>query len=60
MGRAFAFAANAEQVNVVAHEISDIDERRFVRKRGEANPSAAIEHARGFVDGAGAPEHSST
>ena len=42
MRRAFAFAAYAEHINVVAHEISDIYQRRFMGKRCETDASTAI------------------
>src|SRR5882762_7001032 len=50
MSGTLAFAANAEHVNVVAHEVRDIDKRRLMRKRREANAPAAVEHARGLVN----------
>ena len=50
VGRAPALAADAVDVDVVAHEIRDVDRDRLVRKRGEAQLAAAVEHACRVVD----------
>ena len=42
--RAPAFAADAEDVDVVAHEMREIDHHRLVRERREADAAAAIDH----------------
>src|SRR5215470_1147952 len=53
MGRALAFAANAIDVDVVAHDLRDVDRRLLVREGGEADFAAAVDHADSFVDGIG-------
>src|SRR5262249_44909461 len=45
MGRALAFAANAIDVDVVAHDLRDVDRRLLVREGGEADFAAAVDHA---------------
>src|SRR5205085_2857092 len=59
--RALAFAANAKDVDVVAHKIGQIDRHRLRRKRREADLPATIVTMRAASFSAlGAPEHSST
>src|SRR5215472_4744606 len=41
---AFAFAADAIEVNVVAHDMGDVDRRFGVRERRQAHFAAAIDH----------------
>ena len=53
MGRALSFAANAIDVDVVAHDLRDVDRRLLVREGGEADFAAAVDHADRFVDGIG-------
>src|SRR6516225_5204281 len=53
MGRALAFAADAVDVDVVAHDLGDIDRRLLVREGGEADLAAAVDHAHRLVDGVG-------
>src|SRR6516164_7272384 len=53
VGRALAFAADAVDVDVVAHDLGDIDPRLLVREGGEADLAAAVDHAHGLVDGVG-------
>src|SRR5499433_3544877 len=53
VGRALAFAADAVDVDVVAHDLGDIDRRRLVREGGEADLAAAVDHAHRLVDGVG-------
>src|SRR5271168_3735232 len=48
--RALAFAADAVDVDVVTHDIGDIDLGGFARKCSQTDTAAAIDHARGFVD----------
>src|SRR5205085_1246813 len=43
--RALAFAANAKDIDVVAHKIGQIDRHRLRRERREADPPATIDHA---------------
>ena len=38
VGRTLAFAADAEHVDVVAHEIGEVDRHRIGREGGDANP----------------------
>ena len=57
---AATFAANAVDIDVVFHEMSEIRRHRVVRKCGEADFPAAIGHMNGLVDrgfGAGALDH---
>src|SRR2546423_2093309 len=42
---ALALAADAENVDVVAHEIGEVDRHRLRRKGGEADAAAAVDHA---------------
>src|SRR5207302_11108958 len=58
--RALAFAANAKDVDVVAHKIGQIDRHRLRRERREADLPATIDHACRLIQRMGAPEHSST
>src|SRR4029453_9364833 len=51
--RALAFAANAVDVDVVAHDLCDIDRRLLVREGGEADFAATVDHADRLVDGVG-------
>src|SRR6516164_11492907 len=53
VGGAPALAANTEYVNVIAHEISEIDRHRIGGKRGEANSPAAAHHSRSLVESVG-------
>src|SRR5215472_653307 len=53
VSRALAFAADAVDVDVVAHDLGDIDRRLLVREGGEADLAAAVDHARRLVDGVG-------
>ena len=53
VGGALALAANTEHVNVVAHEISEIDRYRVGGEGRKANPSAAGNHSRRLVEGVG-------
>jgi hypothetical protein len=46
---ALAVAADAEDIDVVAHEIAEIDRHRLLRERREANTAAAIDHPRRLV-----------
>src|SRR6202165_2997703 len=50
MSPAPPLAADAVDIDVVAHQMGDIHEDGLVRKRGEAELAAAAEHARGVVD----------
>src|ERR1043165_1884199 len=43
--RALALAANAIEINVVAHDVRDIDRCLLMRKRREAHLAAAVYHA---------------
>src|SRR5262249_56112090 len=52
-GRALAFAAEAVDVDMVAHDLRDIDRRLLVREGGKADLAAAIDHANRLVDGVG-------
>jgi enoyl-CoA hydratase/carnithine racemase len=59
-GSAAAFASNSVSVDVVLHEMRDIDRDRIVRKRGEADLAAAVGHVNGLIDrcfGSGALDH---
>src|SRR6516225_6345605 len=51
VGRALAFAADA--VDVVAHDLGDIDRRLLVREGRKADFAAAVDHAHRLVDGVG-------
>src|SRR5215831_3481936 len=53
VGRALAFAADAIDVDVVAHDLGDIDRRLLVREGREADFAAAVDHADCVVDGVG-------
>src|SRR5262249_22314627 len=53
VGGAFALAANAVDVDVVANQIGHVDRHGLVREGGKAHLAAAVEHAPGGVDGAG-------
>src|SRR5262249_56010651 len=53
VGRALAFAADAVDVDVVAHDLGDIDRRLLVREGREADLAAAVDHAHRLVDGVG-------
>src|SRR5215468_9185658 len=53
MSRTLAFAADAVDVDVVAHDLGDIDRRLLVREGGEADLAAAVDHAHRLVDGVG-------
>src|SRR6266480_1518088 len=53
VGRALAFPADAIDVDVVAHDLGDIDRRFLVREGGEADFAAAVDHADRLVDGVG-------
>src|SRR5215471_15927032 len=53
MGRALAFAADTVDVDVVAHDLRDIDRRLLVREGCEADLAAAVDHAHRLVDGVG-------
>src|SRR5262252_9066231 len=53
MGRALAFAADTIDVDIVAHDLGDIDRRLLVREGGEADLAAAVDHAHRLVDGVG-------
>src|ERR1700751_2911695 len=53
MGRALAFAADTVHVDVVAHDLRDIDRRILVREGGEADLAAAVDHAHRLVVGVG-------
>src|SRR5262249_7180455 len=53
VGRALAFAADAVDVDVVAHDLGDIDRRLLVREGGEADLAAAVDHADRLVDAVG-------
>src|SRR5690242_6270936 len=50
VGRALAFAANAVDVDVVAHDMRDIDRGFAVRKRREAYLATAIDHLDRFIE----------
>ena len=57
---ALALAADAVEVDVVAHDMGDVDFGLLAREGGEANLAAAIDHAGRFVDRvrrAGALDH---
>src|SRR6201991_3065354 len=57
---AAAFAANAVDIDIVLHEMSEIRRHRLVRECREADFSAAIGHMNGLIDGgfgAGALDH---
>src|SRR5262250_1193407 len=45
VGRALALAADAVEIDVVAHDVGDVDRRLLVRERGEADLAAAVDHA---------------
>src|SRR5262245_11832804 len=53
MGRALAFPADTVDVDVVAHDLRDIDRRLLVWEGGEADLAAAVDHAHRLVDGVG-------
>src|SRR6266545_4819869 len=53
VGCALAFPADAIDVDVVAHDLGDIDRRFLVREGGEADFAAAVDHADRLVDGVG-------
>src|SRR5229473_8533173 len=53
MGRALALAADAVEIDVVAHDMGDVDRRLLVREGGEADLAAAIDHADRLVHGIG-------
>src|SRR5580704_1391218 len=50
MGRAFSLSANAEKINVVAHDVRDIDEAGFVREGSKTDLAATVEHVRSLTD----------
>src|SRR5262245_27975554 len=50
---ALAFAADAVDVDVVAHDLGDIDRRLLVREGRKADFAAAVDHAHRLVDGVG-------
>src|SRR5262245_9066936 len=50
--RALALAANAVDVDIVTHDMRDIDRHFLVRKGRETDAAAAIDHADRIVDGA--------
>src|SRR5229473_2714987 len=50
VGRALALAADAVEIDVVAHDVGDVDRRLLVREGGEADLAAAIDHADRLVD----------
>ncbi len=47
---ALTFAADAEHVDVVSHEVGDIDFGWLARKGCQTDATAAVDHARCFVD----------
>ena len=49
MGRALSFAADAVEIDVVAHQIGHVDRDRLVRKGRKTDFAAAVEHAGGFI-----------
>src|SRR5271165_7196316 len=51
MSGALALTADAEDIDVVTHEIGEVDRHRVRREGGEADPPAAVDHARGLVEG---------
>src|SRR5439155_19414841 len=53
--RALALAANPKDVDVVAHEIGQIDRHRLGWKGREADAPAAIDHARRLIQRIGRP-----
>src|SRR5262245_28829315 len=53
MGRALALAADAVEVDIVAHDVRDVDRRFLVRECGKADLAAAVDHADRLVDGVG-------
>ena len=50
VGGAAALAADAEQIDVIAHDVADVDQGWVVRKGCEADFSPTIAHARRVVD----------
>src|SRR5215469_13438498 len=53
MSRALAFPADTVDVDVVAHDLRDIDRCLLVWEGGEADLAAAVDHAHRLVDGVG-------
>src|SRR5271167_4256677 len=51
VGCAPALAPDAVKINVVAHDMSDVDWRLLVRKCRETDFAAAIDHTDGVVNG---------
>ena len=59
-GGAAAFTANAVDVDVILHQMREIDRNRTVRKCGETDLAAAVGHVNRMIDGglgAGAFDH---
>ena len=60
VGGAASFAPTSIGIDIVLHEMRDIDRDRIVRKRGEADFSAAVGNVNGLIDrgfGSGALDH---
>src|SRR5262249_9965875 len=53
VGRSLAFAADAVDIDVVAHDLGDIDRRLLVREGREADFAAAVDDAHRLVDRVG-------
>src|SRR5438270_6939234 len=53
MGRALALAPNPEYVDVVAHEVGEVDRYGLRGECREADPSATVDHARRLVQRVG-------
>jgi len=51
MGCALAFAADAENINIVADEVGEIHWHRVRREGGEADPPAAVHHSCRLIEG---------
>src|SRR5579884_3208450 len=50
---AATFAANAVEVDIVAHDMGDIDRHLVVSEGCETHPAAAVHHVHGVVDRGG-------
>src|SRR6185437_16154899 len=53
VGRTLSFTTDAVNINVVADDVSDVDRNFLMRKGGEADAAAAIDHTNRIVDGTG-------
>src|SRR4029077_9816758 len=53
VGRAFALTTNAVHVDVVAHDMRDVDRHFFVRKGSKTDAAAAVDHTQRIIDRGG-------